>query len=115
MITKRVKAVPGRLLIDINRSTGRNRHYVGLRECNRGPDGKYIEEPSRVLPGAPGITIDGKGGFVSQSSDLFVSGFPVHLTNLDANGDELVVEVPIEGAIGQYFRTALADGDIVEA
>lgn len=115
MKTKRVKAVPGRLLLDIQRSTSRNRHYVGLRECNRGPDGSHIEEASLVLPGAPGITVDGKGGYVAQSSDLFVSGFPVHLTNLDASGDELVVEVPIEGAIGQYFRTALADGDIVEA
>ena len=115
MKTKRVKAVPGRLLIDIQRSTQRNRHYVGLRECNRGPDGSHIEEASLVLPGAPGITVDGKGGYVAQSSDLFVSGFPVHLTNLDASGDELVVDVPIDGAIGQYFRTALLDGDIVEA
>lgn len=115
MKTKRVKAVPGRLLLDIQRSTQRNRHYVGLRECNRGPDGSHIEEASLVLPGAPGITVDGKGGYVAQSSDLFVSGFPVHLTNLNASGDELVVEVPIEGAIGQYFRTALLDGDIVEA
>jgi len=115
MKTIKVKAVPERLLLDIQRSTARNRHYVGLRECNRGPDGSHIEEASRVLPGAPGISVDGKGNYVGQSSDLFVSGFPVHLTNLDANGDELVVEVPIEGAIGLYFRTALADGDIVAA
>lgn len=115
MKTQRVKAVPGSLLLDMQRSTSRNRHYVGLRECNRGPDGQIIEEASLVLPGAPGIDVDGKGGYVSQTSDLFVSGFPVHLTNLDANGDVLTVEVPIEGPYGQYFRTALANGDIVAA
>lgn len=115
MSTIKVKAAPGRLLLDILRSTSRNRHYVGLRECRRDAEGKLLDEPLHKIAAAPGIDIDSKGDYVGQSSDLFVSGFPVNLTNLDSNGDEIVVEVPTSGPFGQYIRTALASGDLLAA
>ncbi len=92
-----VKGVRGRLA------------FVGWRECNRAADGTYGEACEHAIPAAPGIELDGQGDYKSQTSDLYVQGFDVHLTRIDPETKKpMVVEVPDES----YYRAAVRDGDL---
>lgn len=107
--TLRVKAVEGRLISD-PRVPRTQRRFIGWRTCSRNPDGSFAEDGTHTIEPAPGISTDDKGGWASQTSDLFVAGFEVRLSHLDSEGQPIVEEVP--NTI--FFRTAVRDGDLAE-
>lgn len=107
MSNLKVTAKPDRLFP--LKGVGRRLSFVGWRECLRAPDGSYKEEAEHIVPAAPGIRLDGEGQWASQTSDLYVEGFEVHLTRIDPETKKpMVVEVPDES----YYRVAVRDGDL---